>query len=176
MQQEEWRQVKGFEGLYEVSSFGRVRSLDRERHAIKYGKPVVSKLKGGVMKLGESNRGYYHIILRKDGKAYTLRINRLVAEAFIPNPDNLPQVNHIDGDKKNNAVSNLEWCTCSHNIIHAMDTGLKPCRKKVRCIETGEVFVSVSEAARKKGVSQTMVSLICNHQRKSTHGLHFEFV
>jgi hypothetical protein len=81
------------------------------------------------MKPQEHRQGYLLVKLYKNGKGRKFKIHRLVSEIYIPNPNNLPQVNHIDGDKSNNHVSNLEWCTPSHNIKHAYNTGLKKPRK-----------------------------------------------
>lgn len=104
---EEWRAIAGYEGLYEVSNLGRVRSL---------------KYWGGnrvaILKQATSKRGYKKIALTSEKK--TFLIHRLVAQAFIPNPENKPEVNHIDGNKQNNCVNNLEWVTGSENNIHAV--------------------------------------------------------
>lgn len=103
---EEWRAIKGYEGLYEVSNDGRVRRVQQCL------KPAYT-------------RGYAHVSLCKEGKIKTLRITRLVAETFIENPENKAQVNHKDGNPKNDSVENLEWATPSENTQHAVDTGLR---------------------------------------------------
>lgn len=109
---EEWRPVVGYEGLYEVSSFGRVRSVDRFVRG-RSGKPKPCK---GIARKNELvGGGYYQVALCKDGKHNHCLVHRLVAEAFIPNPDNLPQVNHKDECKTNNAIWNLEWCGAKYN-------------------------------------------------------------
>lgn len=108
---EEWRPVVGYEGLYEVSNLGRVKSLDYN----KTGKERV--LKGGRAK------GYILYIFNRGGKRKYITGHRLVAEAFLPNPENLPQINHKDEDKTNNAVWNLEWCDARYNTVYG--TGLK---------------------------------------------------
>lgn len=105
-----WRPVVGYEGLYEVSNTGRVRR--------------VSDLM--VLKFSDS-RGYYGVHLRKDGKRKTFRVHRLVAQAFILNPDGLPEVNHIDENKSNNSVDNLEWCDHKYNSLYG--TRLERIRK-----------------------------------------------
>lgn len=120
---EEWRDVSGYEGLYQVSNLGRVRSLDRWR---KNGSGEY-KQKGRILNQGDTTTGYKQIVLNKDKKRKTLKVHRLVAIAFIPNPENKPNVNHIDGNPHNNKVENLEWCTQSENVQHAYDTGLKQC-------------------------------------------------
>ena len=107
---EEWRPIKGYEGLYKVSNMGRVKSLY-------YGKERILKTRNGL-------HGYKHVILSKQATKKTSRVHRLVAEAFIPNPMNLPVVNHLDGNKHNNCVFNLEWCTVKENTNHAIKTGL----------------------------------------------------
>ena len=106
---EEWRKIVGYEGLYEVSSLGRVRSLDRydERNCFREGR---------ILKLYTSRVGYLRVQLSLNSKKKMYLVHRLVAEAFIPNPDNLPEVNHLDEDKTNNRVENLEFCDRKYNI------------------------------------------------------------
>ena len=103
---EEWRPVVGYEGLYEVSSYGRVRSLDRFYYRLH---------KGKVLSPTKDRYGYLTVTLNCNGKSKTIKIHRLVAQAFIENPDNLPQVNHKDEVKSNNCVDNLEWCSAKYN-------------------------------------------------------------
>lgn len=110
MEQEQWRPIEGYED-YLISNHGRVRSL--KRHSDR------------LMPLTKQRKGYYYVMLYRCNVGKCCRVNRLVALHFIPNPDNLPEVNHIDGDKANNHASNLEWCTRSHNVKHSFDTGLK---------------------------------------------------
>ena len=104
-----WLPIKGYEGLYEVSNTGYVRSIRRNNKLLKY---------------NSTSYGYKRVGLYKDGKQKFHTIHRLVAETFIPNDNLLPEVNHIDGDKFNNTVENLEWCTQSYNIQHAYNMGL----------------------------------------------------
>ena len=110
---EEWRPIEGYEGLYEVSNTGRVRSVDRY---IKNGHSSYRLHKGKVISLLKGEYGYIQVNLYYNGKNYKKYVHRLVAQAFIPNPDNLPQINHKDEDKTNNRVDNLEWCTAKYNI------------------------------------------------------------
>lgn len=105
---EEWRSIEGYEGLYEVSSYGRVRSLDRyEINNLGYKR----LLKGKILSPGIKKDGYFIVSLKNKN----FRVHRLVAQAFIPNPEGLPQVNHKDEDKSNNNVDNLEWCDSKYN-------------------------------------------------------------
>ena len=111
-----WKDIEGYEGLYQVSDKGEVRSLDRVERS--KGDSVRVR-KGRVKKLNINQDGYYKVTLWKDNRSKTFVVHRLVANAFIPNPNNLPVVNHKDGEKTNNNVSNLEWCTVQENALHA---------------------------------------------------------
>ena len=111
--EEIWRPVVGYEGLYEVSSTGRVRSLDRCL-VNSFGRSVF--IKGKLLKIYDNTLGYKFVSLVMDKHPSPMYVHRLVAQAFIPNPDGLPQVNHKDEDKSNNRVENLEWCTAKYNM------------------------------------------------------------
>lgn len=125
-----WKDVKGFEGYYEVSDLGRVRRLDR----YDYGCGYARFYKGRILKnLVYKKTGYFHVQLCKCGTIINKSVHRLVAEAFIPNPDNLPQVNHKDEDKSNNCVDNLEWCDAVYN----MNYGTRQTRSIQTKIERG---------------------------------------
>ena len=113
---EEWKSVVGYEGLYEVSDWGNVKSLNYRKRG--YEKILIPQ--------SSTKYGHLHTYLSgKTEKPKKYYIHRLVAQAFIPNPDNLQDVNHVDGNKQNNCVDNLEWCTRSYNIKHAYDIGLR---------------------------------------------------
>lgn len=113
----------GFEGTYEVSMIGNVKSLPREVNRTRKGYTFAAKLKGKSSKKFLSH-GYYAVSIGKENSFSPKYIHRLVAQAFIPNPNNLPCVNHKDGNKLNNHVDNLEWCTHRENTIHAHVNGL----------------------------------------------------
>lgn len=119
-EQEIWLPIAGFEGYYEVSNMGRVRSLDRE---ICNGKGTRLR-KGRILKYGDQNSGYLFAPLWKDNKGSCPLVHRLVAIAFLPNPENKAFVNHKDGNKQNNLLSNLEWMTHKENHQHAVGLGL----------------------------------------------------
>jgi len=116
-----WRAIKGYEGLYEVSNTGLVRALSKRVDSGKCHRTWKEHIKS----YGVDAKGYLRVSLSKNGVNRTHKVHRLVAEAFIPNPDNLPQVNHIDGHKTHNTVSNLAWCNQNENMRHACITGLK---------------------------------------------------
>ena len=117
----EWKEIKGYEGKYIISNYGEVISLPRLKQNNSKKQYVEPK---ELSKNINSTNGYVYVFLCNNGKYRNIRVHRLVAEAFIPNPNNLPQINHKDGNKQNNKVDNLEWCTCQENIRHAIKNNL----------------------------------------------------
>jgi len=112
---ETWKPIAGYEGIYEVSDLGRVKRVAPSKHSYP----------GKILAGGLDQDGYRILLLYKlDGKRRMFKEHRLVAQAFIPNPDNFPQVNHKNTVKTDNRVENLEWCSSKHNINHAVDNGL----------------------------------------------------
>lgn len=152
-----WKDVRNYEGIYEVSDTGVVRGIDRYAD-LPNGKKRFAK--GKILKLGISNKGYVDVRLNKNGVAKSHLVHRLVCEAFIPNPDNLPQVNHLSGNKQDNTLENLAWTDASGNAIHAYQTGLNPncgCNHNfavaVIDINTGELYCTVKAFCEAFGIN-----------------------
>ena len=139
MDNEIWVDILGYEGLYQISNTGKVKSLNYKSKK-NYHRELV---------LDINRYGYAQVHLSKNGHKKVYTVHRLVAKTFIPNPDNFPVINHIDGNKLNNIVSNLEWCTSSYNTKHAIKNNLIKTKDesakavKVVCLNTGEIFGSI---------------------------------
>ena len=156
---EVWKDIAGYEGFYKVSDKGNVYSVERIDSRGR-------RIGGIILKPRYARDGYIQAGLCKNGMRKYKYVHRLVSEAFIPNPESLPEINHIDEVKDNNNVENLEWCTREHNLNHGTRTerAVQAQSKKVRAvnIKTGEVirFKSTSEAGR-KGYNKGGVSAAC---------------
>lgn len=146
------RDVPGYEGLYAITSCGKIWSYKRKK----------------FLKPSDNGHGYLQVRLSKDSTLKTYKIHRLVAEIYLPNPDNLPQVNHIDEDKTNNALPNLEWCDAAYNSNYSN-------AKKVICVETNEIFNSIKEAAIKNNVSKSAICMACKGKRNIAAGYHWRY-
>lgn len=165
-----WKDIKGFEGLYQVSNMGAVKSVDRV--IIEKNNRKVNR-KGKLLKEGRETCGYSFVSLNYCGVRKYARVHRLVAEAFLDNPYNKPQINHIDGNKQNNKVTNLEYCTKSENMFHAYKMGLRNRVFPVEMLdkETGEAikrFSSTAEAVRYLGCTTHSAINNCLHGRNKT--------
>lgn len=166
---EEWKDIIGYKGLYQISNLGRVKNRN-----------------GKLLKGYTNNKGYQMVHLRTKETNKLYSIHRLVATHFIPNPDNLPQVNHKDENKMNNSIKNLEWCDSKYNVNYG--TGNKRRSKTkhnntyntkpVRCIELKKTYPSVREAERKTGIDNSQISAVCNHKKnyKTAGGYHWRYV
>lgn len=149
---EEWRDIQGYEGLYQVSDWGNVKSLKRPR--VK---------KDRILKCSLDKDGYVRVDLSKDNKSKTKKVHKLVAIAFIPNPDNLPVINHIDENKENNCVWNLEWCDVEYNNNYGSRNGnfKKVVYKYTLEGEFVEKYESTIEAAKSVNGKASNVSACC---------------
>lgn len=164
MDKETWKDISGYEGLYQVSNLGNVRSLNYKH---------TNKIK---LLTPENNRGYLRYQLK--GKHYSA--HKLVAMTFIPNPNNLTQINHIDGNKHNNKVENLEWCTPKENTIHALQSGLvdmhKIIMKDKKTKEIIRVFNNILELKEEIKLKRyEHIYDCCRNERKSAYGYIWEY-
>ena len=155
-----WKDIKGFEGLYQVSDDGRVKSIGRYKPNHTKMQYVPESIK--VQRVQPN--GYCVVDLYKGNKAKTIGVHILVAQAFIDNPCHKETVNHIDGIKTNNNVSNLEWATPTEQNIHLYRCGLKSAEG---IKDTGRIFKSASEASRFFGVSPSYIMRICRLQKRN---------
>lgn len=157
------KDVVGFEGLYAITENGEVWSYRTNRF---------------IKSFVRSNGYLQTLLVDKNGNKRTLKNHRMVAEAYIPNPDNLPDVNHIDENKLNNNVNNLEWMTHYDNMNYGnrnLKTS-KALRKKVRCVELDKIFNSITEAAYFINRSGSGISEVLNGKQKMAGGYHWEYV
>lgn len=155
MRQEQWKAIKGFKE-YQISTDGRVKARS-----------------GKILTPNDNGFGYLHIHLMKDGKPHAKKIHRLVAEAFIDNPEQKPQVNHIDGNKANNSLDNLEWTTQSENMKHAYINGLRSkTRRQVVQIELAtnkqlKIYKGPRAAERATGIKHEYICFACRSNTKA---------
>lgn len=162
----EWKTIQGYE-QYEVSNEGQVRN----------------KKTGRILKPG-NNRGYLQVLLCKNGKQKWFLVHRLVAIMWIPNPNGYPVVNHIDENKENNSVDNLEWCSYKYNINYGTcqqrkgqakkDSGNGG--KKVYCCELDQTFNSISEAERETGIWHQSIGRCCKGRQQTAGKMHWKYV
>ncbi len=181
---EEWRDIEGFEGYYQVSSFGRIRSVDRfVYNKGNSGENKYSFYKGKVMRQGRRKKGYLGITLSKGNKNKSFLVHRLVANAFIPNPYNLSQINHKDENPANNHVDNLEWCSPKYNINYGncIDNMIKTRtnnaynQKPVICLESGIIYSNSNDAQRNTGICARNIRANCEGKYKSAGKLHWKW-
>lgn len=172
-----WKDILGHEGSYQVSNLGRVRSLDREC----WNGHVFFVKKGRVLKQKLSTSGYMRVCIGRNNDEY---VHRLVAAAFHPNPDNLPQVNHKDENKLNNNANNLEWCTPLYNMHYGNAVTVREEKikrthivnmKPIINLDTGDIYESVTLAAKKIGVHYMSISNCIRGKTKRAGGYRFAY-
>lgn len=183
--EEIWKDIKGYEGLYQVSNLGRVKSLKRKVYA---GRNRLRWQYERIMSNNKSNgNGYLIVSLNKESKDKNKYIHRLVAEAFIPNPNNYLYVNHKDENRKNNKVDNLEWCTALYNNIYQnahIRRGLKNrnnrLSKRIYQLDDDNNIIkeypSISEASRQLNLTMQSLSGCLNGKTKHSGGYKWKFV
>lgn len=164
---ENWIDIAEYEGLYQVSNTGKVRALNYRQK-----KNYTKELKYNLNK-----HGYRQVHLSKNGTKKCFTIHKLVAKTFIPNPNNLSVINHIDGNKLNNNASNLEWCTVQYNSQHAVNHGLiKTLGDSIRavpvvCLNTKEIFDSIKTAAIHYNINEHDISTCCSMNKNKSAGM-----
>lgn len=169
-----WMDIPHYEGLYQVSNLGRVKSLARERINHTGGRWIQPEK---IMILSLTPDGYYRVSLQTPfGTRKTERVHRLVALAFIENPEDKPEVNHINCIRNDNRVENLEWVTREENNRYASECGNKGW-KQIRCLETGEVFNTSTDAAKTNGGDSGNIRKSAKSQGKySVKGFHYTYL
>lgn len=181
---ERWKPIKGFEGLYEISDFGNVKSLDRK---VFYKNRIIITHKGVMLKKYKHKKGYVCVRLSKNGKQKNVLIHRLVAEAFIPNPRNLPCVNHKTECKTFNHYSTLEWCDYSYNAnfgtsitrrVKKQTNDPKQSKKILQMTKYGKIikiWPSIREINRQLGFSRWAITSVCYGKQKTAYGFCWRF-
>ena len=175
MKNEEWRDVVGYEGRYQVSSMGRVKSLER--------KDCLGRIqKERILKPGVNVGGYLKVGLRAGGKQKMFLVHRLVCQSFHENPDNKPQVNHLNEIKTDNRASNLEWCTRKKNINHGTrnervaKTLSKPVGQYTRDGELVKIWPSATEAERQAGFNHGHICNTVRGKYKQAYGFIWKYI
>jgi hypothetical protein len=163
---EQWKDIVGYEGLYQVSSLGRIKSVDKvcgKRRGI---------VKSKMIAIQDNGNGYFNAALYSNGKMKRIYVHRLVADAFLGKENGKEYVNHIDGNKSNNSLSNLEWCTRSENMKHAYDNGLavqyersgtkNPAARVVIDLQSGVFYETMKEVSELYKISVSYLSSMLN--------------
>lgn len=181
---ENWKDIKGYEGFYQVSNLGRVKSLERDVYCQD---GTFHHLKEKILVAALDGSGYPFVNLFKNGKMKNINVHRLVAMAFLPNPENKPQVNHKNEIKTDNSVSNLEWCTVSYNVNYGTRTaravqnrksyklGNAPNAKPVFCEELNKTFDCAKRVEEELGIWGTSIIKVCKGKAKTAGGFHWKY-
>ena len=169
MTKEVWKDIEGYEGVYQVSNKRRVKSLSYHHSG-----------KEGILKQCKSKDGYLKVCLFKNGKQTTFSVHRIVASAFINNYNNYPEINHKDEDKTNNCVENLEWCDRKYNVNYGSAiekmVQTRKLRKKILCIETNQIFNSCRDAGKSVNVDHGNISKCANGIYETSAGYHWKYI
>lgn len=183
--EEIWKDIEGFEGLYQVSNLGRVRSLDRyytATHSRAIGTPVRYKKKGVILKLTLNKRlGYVYISLKVNGNVFTKSVHRLVGKAFVDGYFEGADINHKNEDKTDNRAENLEWCTRQYNLTYnglSKRVGISQGKPVEQMTLDGKViaaFPTIGEAGRATGLAVTHISESCHSNKKTCGGYRWKF-
>lgn len=168
-----WKPIIGYEGLYEISNFARVKRLRR----YKSNHSKMQFIPECILKQTIMNNGYLSVGISLNCKRKCFLVHRLLAIHFIPNPNNYSYINHIDGNKLNNNLDNLEWCTQQYNVIHSYNNNLNKRKKKVNQYDLNGNFIktwdSVTEA--QKYYKNSSISAVCLNKRKSASGFIWKY-
>ena len=185
MMEEIWKDIEGFEGRYQVSNLGRVRSLDRyytATHSRAIGIPVRYKKKGVILKLTLNKRlGYIYVSLKDKGNVFTKSVHRLVGKAFVDGYFEGADINHKNEDKTDNRADNLEWCTRQYNLTYnglSKRVGIIQGKPVEQMTLDGEViasFPTIGEAGRATGLAATHISESCHSNKKTCGGYRWKF-
>lgn len=195
---EQWKDVVGYEGYYQVSNRGRVKGL---KYTLLVG-CCFKTLPERILKPNKNKFGYYYVVLHKNRKPKTWKIHRLVALAFIPNPENKPCIDHIDTIRTNNNIENLRWCTHSENMNNPIskpkilknaeiarkkmlqnkekydEIRLKSVRKPILCLETNIIYESITKASKELNINLSSIAQCLKgiRNRKTAGGYHWKYI
>ena len=176
--EEVWKDIPDYEGLYQASNFGRIKSMDMVLPYSRHGKQTQRIRKGKVLSPAKMKNGYLRVEMSKNGSHKLNLVHRLVAKTFIPNPNNYREINHINCDKSDNNVNNLEWCSSSQNKIHAFNNKLYTCEKPILQIKNNKIineYKSTKECERKTGFSCQNIGKVALGKRKSAYGYQWKY-
>lgn len=184
---EQWKDIQGYDGLFQISNLGNVKRKQKTYFCGNNTKRVLEER----LIIGEQVKGYRRVALWNNKKYKRVFVHRLVAQAFIPNPDDKPEIDHVDGNPLNNKVDNLRWCNHTENLNNPITLKRKSIAakgnhmtgrfgalhhnsKKVKCIETNSVYGGIAEAERITGIRH--ISNVCRGVRQTAGGYHWQYV